>query len=470
MIYFALEFPVVAKMPEIVEKKLLPAIKVGDVKTVKSLLNTSMEKEPTQNHLNFTNGYGETLLHAAVEQKNKEIVELLVNYFDDVCRTGGGLYRYNKTPLMVAAEKNQEELVNILLDHGANVNAEIEELTIDDIDCLNEIIEKTESALISAVTERHDNIVKILLNHGATVIGFFDLLSETWKQIFRDLMNQESRSTLDLLMSFGPQSKQVGEHILFTAIEFENIIFIKYLLQRGVDIEARNFLDCTPLMLANSVSVAQILLDHGAKASFINEDGRNSLHCAVENDNLELVRFLYNNGASVDLKSEWYGSPLTEAVYSKQHETVDFLLECGAPIDMDGINDIILDLNNWFGYKVDAEEGKITTKIVHSLLMYAVKLQAEESFAPSLDSHEITKNDTLLSYYKKCKDEMERIKQKKFTSTDSTLFDILKFKPLDQLTSHAENEEIGDYLKTEQFKRDFPIYSHSIVKQFEKRS
>ena len=66
---------------------------------------------------------GWTPLHNAVDSDDKEIVELLVNNGADVNAThnGGG------TPLHWAARKGHKQIVELLIANGANVNAQDED-------------------------------------------------------------------------------------------------------------------------------------------------------------------------------------------------------------------------------------------------------------------------------------------------------------------------------------------------------
>lgn len=144
-----------------------------------------------------------------------------------------------------------------------------------------------------------------------------------------------------------------------------------------------------------------------------------------------------------------------------------FLLEHGAQVDIDSIAKILnfdISVREWYFI---FEQGCLIT-IAEALLMYVVKWQAEGNFVTKLDSQAISKNSSLKIYYEWYKNEMERIKQKEFDSTNFSLFDILKSNTLDQLTRYAKISEISDYSRTKEFRREFPVYADLIITQFKK--
>jgi ankyrin repeat protein len=97
--------------------------------------------------------YGRTALHLAAMNGHLEIVKLLLEHGADVnAKTKEG---YGYTALHSAASNGHLEIVKLLLEHGADVNA------------------KTKyggyTALHSATMNGHLEIVKLLLEHGADV-------------------------------------------------------------------------------------------------------------------------------------------------------------------------------------------------------------------------------------------------------------------------------------------------------------
>ncbi|EXM13556.1 hypothetical protein V3481_007004 [Fusarium oxysporum f. sp. vasinfectum] len=92
-------------------------------------------------------------LQAASAGGHEHIVKLLLDNGADVNAQGGDLYG---TELQTAALEGHEHIVKLLLDNGANVNAQVEEHG---------------TALQGAFAGGHEHIVKLLLDNGAYVNG-----------------------------------------------------------------------------------------------------------------------------------------------------------------------------------------------------------------------------------------------------------------------------------------------------------
>ena len=91
-----------------------------------------------------------TPLHFAVRNGDIEIVKMLLDRGADV----DAINLYNVTPLHIAVESKKVEIVELLLNHGACVNAR---------NC------NSSTPLLLAAKEDSEEIVKLLLKHGADV-------------------------------------------------------------------------------------------------------------------------------------------------------------------------------------------------------------------------------------------------------------------------------------------------------------
>ncbi|KAJ7337455.1 ankyrin repeat protein, partial [Mycena albidolilacea] len=89
----------------------------------------------------------QTALHIAAEAGNTETASLLLNAGAD---PAAATYNYNKQPLRVAAEKNALEVMKLLLDYGAPIDA-------------------NENALHYACSMGHPAMVELLLERGANL-------------------------------------------------------------------------------------------------------------------------------------------------------------------------------------------------------------------------------------------------------------------------------------------------------------
>lgn len=57
------------------------------------------------------------------------------------------------------------------------------------------------------------------------------------------------------------------------AVSYNQIDVVKYLLEKGANVDVEDFEKDTPLYVAESVEMAQLLLDHGADPKHVNEEG-----------------------------------------------------------------------------------------------------------------------------------------------------------------------------------------------------
>ena len=122
----------------------------------------------------------------------------------------------------------------------------------------------------------------------------------------------------------------------------EAIGAVKFLLERGVDVNAKRNDLWTPLHLAfhvGKLKAAQILLDHHADFNARTNDGQAPLHLLSrwkprqdEDDGSDVANQLLECGANVNEKDSDNATPLHLASYYKRLEMVRILLDNGANI------------------------------------------------------------------------------------------------------------------------------------------
>jgi hypothetical protein len=73
-------------------------------------------------------------------------------------------------------------------------------------------------------------------------------------------------------------------HFLYrhAAVSYSQIEIVKFLLEKGANVNVEDFEKDTPLYVAENVEMAQLLLDHGADPKHINEDGLSAAATALE--------------------------------------------------------------------------------------------------------------------------------------------------------------------------------------------
>jgi ankyrin repeat protein len=143
-----------------------------------------------------------------------------------------------------------------------------------------------------------------------------------------------------------------GDTLLLKAIGGgkSSIAVIKFLVNRGADVNAKNNLDLAPLheaALSGNIEVVKLLLSKGADVNVMGgyDGSRNDkgitlrlgtpLHVATSRRDVELIKFLISKGANVnELGGLDYETPLHIATQRKNVEIVKILISAGANVNI----------------------------------------------------------------------------------------------------------------------------------------
>jgi len=91
---------------------------------------------------------------------------------------------------------------------------------------------------------------------------------------------------------------------------------IKYLIERGADVNAKEEYGNTPLHWAsieNHIELAKLLIERGADVNAKRNDGETPLHWASIENYIELAELLLDRGADLEAKDNWGQTPLDNA-------------------------------------------------------------------------------------------------------------------------------------------------------------
>jgi len=235
---------------------LIDAVKKQDVQAVRALLKQLAPSERTRVEgkvsINATEADGFTALHWAAQRNDLQLVDLLVEAGANVKAST----RYNITPLYLAAMNGNAAMMERLLKAGADPNGTAEE---------------GQTMLMTAALSGKPDAVRLLLTRGAKV---------DTKEPYR------------------------GQTALMWAAAEGNTAAVDVLLEAGADHTLKSTGGFTPLLFAvrnAHVDTAVALLKRGAHVNDVAPDGSSALSMAAVNAYYEMASVLIDHGANPNL-------------------------------------------------------------------------------------------------------------------------------------------------------------------------
>ena len=282
------------------------------------------------------NGKGvnkQALFIGACSTGNHELAKLLIEAGVNVNHeTADGM-----TPLMLAAQNNDINMIKLLLNTGANLT------TICKSNGIN-------SGMVALDFTHNTEIIRLLTSAGAKVTGKND--------------NKQS--------------------LMKAACEQGNYELAKILIQAGVNINQYDSnTEFSPLIIAtrrNDIEMVKILLNAGANVNYVPPRQLGSL-CALDMaHNTEIVKLLINAGADVNHKF-WHGqcTSLSLAIGSSL-EKVKLLINAGAEIDVEfsdglGLNNMQRGIAGIVSY--GTERGEDACRMIDYLISLGLDVNAK---------------------------------------------------------------------------------------------
>jgi ankyrin repeat protein len=255
-------------------------------------------------------------LHVAVEKGHIEVAKyLLVNDADVNARTQQG-----QTPLFMGAASAEAELVELLVENGAE---------IDPVD------QQGVTPLSTAARNGHVPAVRLLLSKGALV----DRPDHDGRTALHYASEKGSNDVVKLLLEGGADPNQPmkdGQTALQAAILAGHEDIAAMLLEKGADPNL-HAPGTTPLLIAAAYNghqrIVSLLLEEGANVD-VTSEGWTAMHHAAVNNHADIIPFLVRCGADVNRQNaESNQTPLQLAVEENAIDVVRALLENGADPD-----------------------------------------------------------------------------------------------------------------------------------------
>lgn len=289
--------PPIAKAPEI---SIYDAVQRGNIEAVKQHLAAGSD-------VNKIISKGRTLLHIAAENGQKEIVELII---DDGANINVLSVLFKYSPIGLAAQSNQKEIVKLLIAKGANLNTRgIRGRTPLDLAVQANLIE----------------IANLLRKNGGKT-GYWLRAEES---IHIAVMAGHLEAVKNhLAAGTNVNSKGKGNQTpLHYASMFGKEEIVKLLISHGADVNAKNNDDRKPLDLATGrghFKIADLIASHGGKSG--RED---SIHLAAKSRNSYFLKKHISNNINLNSINKNGETPLDVANRLKRTENIRLLRKHG---------------------------------------------------------------------------------------------------------------------------------------------
>ena len=292
-----------------------------------------------------------SLLSVASEGGHNQTVEMLLDRGADINAQTNGW-----SALHFASAKGHESVVNILLGKGTQVDLQDQygttalllasnighvsiarSLLEKGADADHECYEKYKNPLKGAAIYGHYPIVQLLLLHGA------DVNAQSGGNLASALHLASEKghgSIVQILLEHGADTNardKNGVNALHNASRKDHKFSVRKLLEYGTDINARDKYGFSALHYASECgheTSAQILLEHGADVNARDKYGDSALHKASREGHESLMQKLLDHGADVNIRDEYGFTALHSISRRGIHESVmKILLEHGADVN-----------------------------------------------------------------------------------------------------------------------------------------
>ncbi|MEK6235870.1 MAG: ankyrin repeat domain-containing protein, partial [Planctomycetales bacterium] len=292
-------------------KDLSNAVKLGQRERVAEML----AKNPKSVH--EKGRFSLRPIHFAAQTGMNDLVELLLSKGANV-----NVRDFSRsTPIWYAARENQLSTLELLVSRGGRVN----------------VTNRKGSTPLSISCDRAGvDVVRFLIKHKADVNVTFQ---KNWTPLIVAIQKGRDEIVRVLLENGADCNKLngVGKNGLHVAAESGTPAAAKLLLAHGAKPELLTAQKITAVHLAalhDRVAVLEALVgDHPERLKYPNREGRTPLCLALMFGALDSAEFLWQRGASLEAVDSQGHLPLHAAAYKEQPKSVRWLLDKGVKVD-----------------------------------------------------------------------------------------------------------------------------------------
>ena len=263
-------------------------------------------------------------LQAAVLHHNMGVIPLLLDKGANINAQCGEDSNDNVLQTAITDYNSKVEVIRLLLDKGAEVNAQGG---------------KYGNALQTAALHGKIGVTRLLLDKGADVNAQGGYFGNALQAAANDGKIEVVRLLLDKGAKIDTQGGYFG-NALQAAADGGKIEVVRLLLDKGAKVDAQggyfgNALQAAVLRNGN-INVVRLLLDKGAEVGAQGGYYGNALQAVAYGGKIEVVRLLLDKGADVNAQGGHYGNALQAAAHGGNVEVVRLLLDKGAEADAQG--------------------------------------------------------------------------------------------------------------------------------------
>ena len=293
---------------------LIAAVSAEQREITEQLLG--MEADP-----NTINKNGDSVLLIAVKKNNNEIIQILLQAGADV---NFATKNDGRTPLLQAAKGSPSKIVQFLLRRGAKVN----QASKDGTTPLMEAAENNKLENINIIMQWGPVMNKLKNDTGMNALMLASMKGNT--EVVTYLCNNHA------LVNF--QSKDGKTPIFYAAIGGHTET-MKALLDKGASLNIVDGLGYTPLWytrINSKTEALQFLVENGADINHRAPDGRNILMQLEKDDRSAetATKYLISKGADVNAVDKYGNTPLLIAARTQRQFIVRYLVDAGANKDV----------------------------------------------------------------------------------------------------------------------------------------
>ena len=394
---------------------LMIACRKGNIDVINVLLNAGADTD-------IADAYGYTWLHFAVEGGcSKQVLHAILGHGADVNATN----KYNETALKTACEKGNEDIINVLLNAGADPNIvddggftgihhatsgkcskEIFQAIIDNGD-VNATSKENTTALMIACEKGNEGATDVLLKAGADP-NIADGDGNTW--IYYAVAGNCRKGLLQAILDHGSDVNAINTNNvtpLMVACKKGNVDAINVLLKSGADpnmidksgatwtnhaidgdhsietlqavlahvgdayaTDNHNFIDIMLARKNGSGNAIIGLLKTGTDPNVADYEGDTCLHNAVlKLCSREALQAIIDLGVDVNITNKHNQTALILAIMIRNEDAMTVLLDAGADLNIADLNgDTCLHAAAFGGCSKEA----IQTMIIHGANMNAI--------------------------------------------------------------------------------------------------